>query len=126
MPERRVVLPCEPTSARAGRDFLAATYCEQHMAGVLDDAQLMVSELIGNAIRYGLPPIELAVQCVATSSLEIKVRDTGPTVPTTDYASAAEPDEEGGRGLYLVDLLSSDWGIVPQSDGKTIWFRLDH
>ena len=124
MAERRVVLPCEPTSARAGRDFLASASCTRHMAAVLDDAQLMISELIGNAIRHGLPPIEVAVRCVGTATLEVKVRDTGPAVPTTDHVEPERLDAEGGRGLFLVDLLASTWGIEPEPEGKTVWFRL--
>lgn len=124
MPERRVVLPCKPESARAGREFLASVTCARHMASVLDDAELMISELIGNAIRHGLPPIEVAVRCVGTATLEVRVRDTGPTVPAADHVEPEGLDAEGGRGLFLVDLLASTWGIEPESGGKTIWFRL--
>src|SRR5947207_11268377 len=76
MPERRVMLPNAPTSARAARQFLQDASCAEHMAWVLDDAQLLVSELVGNAIRHGLPPIEVAVRCVGEAFLEVRVRDT--------------------------------------------------
>lgn len=124
MPERRVVLPCEGTSAKAGREFLASSSCPLHMASVLDDAQLLISELIGNAIRHGLPPIEVSVRCVGTATLEVRVRDTGPTVPKADEVDTEGLDAEGGRGLFLVDVLATTWGVEPESEGKTIWFRV--
>jgi len=123
MPQRQVVLPNEPTSARAARQFLQQASCPEHMARVLDDAQLLVSELVGNAIRYGLPPIEVAVRCVGEACLEVRVRDTGVDPPVA--VRQAAPDAEGGRGLQLVDLLSSAWGTEADSFGKTVWFRLD-
>jgi anti-sigma regulatory factor (Ser/Thr protein kinase) len=122
MPQRRTVLPNDPTSARAARRFLEQVSCAEHMATVLEDAQLLVSELVGNAVRHGLPPIEVAVECIGEKCLEVRVRDTGYAAPTVRRAGV---EAEGGRGLQLVDLLSSEWGTETGAFGKTVWFRLD-
>jgi anti-sigma regulatory factor (Ser/Thr protein kinase) len=122
MPQRRLVLPNDPTSARAARRFLEDTSCPQHMATVLEDAQLLVSELVGNAVRHGLPPIEVAVQCVGDKCLEVRVRDTSFATPAMRRAGM---EAEGGRGLQLVDLLSSEWGTETDPTGKTVWFHLE-
>jgi anti-sigma regulatory factor (Ser/Thr protein kinase) len=123
MPERRVVLPNDPTSARAARQFLQDASCVDHMATVLDDAQLLVSELVGNAIRHGLPPIEVAVCCVGEAFLEVRVRDTEVATPLA--VQPADLEDEGGRGLQLVDLLSNAWGTEVDHSCKTVWFRLE-
>jgi anti-sigma regulatory factor (Ser/Thr protein kinase) len=122
MPQRRMVLPGDPSSARAARRFLEDASCPEHMSRVLEDAQLLVSELVGNAVRHGLPPIEVAVQCVGEKCLEVRVRDTGLATPAV---RRRDVDAEGGRGLQLVDLLSSEWGTETDPFGKTVWFHLD-
>lgn len=117
-----IELPTRPESARAAREFLAGATCDRHEARVLDEAQLLVSELVGNAIRHGAPPIEVEVCCVGRESLQVRVRDSGTGVPLPRDADSAA---EGGRGLALVDLISTDWGTDRDPEGKTVWFRLD-
>ncbi|HEY2831511.1 MAG TPA: ATP-binding protein [Sporichthyaceae bacterium] len=122
MPQRRRVLPSDATSAWAARRFLEEASCPEHMATVLEDAQLLVSELVGNAVRHGLPPIEVAVECVGEKCLEVRVRDTSFATPAVRRAGV---EAEDGRGLQLIDLLSSEWGTKTDSFGKTVWFHLD-
>lgn len=117
----RIVLPMDPTAAKSARDFLATMCCGRHEAGVLDEAQLLVSELVGNAVRHGAPPIEVEVRCAGAETLQIRVRDAADGEPAQRDAG---PDDEGGRGLALVDLLSEAWGIEPTEPGKAVWFRL--
>ena len=71
----RIVLPMDPTAAKTARDFLANMCCGRHDADTVDEAQLLVSELVGNAVRHGAPPIEVEVQCAGAESLLIRVRD---------------------------------------------------
>jgi anti-sigma regulatory factor (Ser/Thr protein kinase) len=118
---QRIALPARPTSAREARDFLETATCRRHEARVLDEALLLVSELVGNAVRHGAPPIEVEVSCVGSEQLQVRVRDGGSDLPSPRDADA---DAEGGRGLALVDLLSEDWGAEPEADGKSVWFRL--
>jgi len=117
----RIVLPMDPTAAKTARDFLSRMCCGRHERDTVDEAQLLVSELVGNAVRHGAPPIEVEVRCAGAESLLIRVRDAAGGEPTP---RVADLDDEGGRGLALVDLLSDAWGIEPEEPGKAVWFRL--
>lgn len=88
---------------------------------MVEEAQLLVSELVTNAVRHGAPPIELHVCCAGGDRLEIRVRDSDPRTPAP---RSADEDAEGGRGLLLVDLVSDAWGHEEDEDGKTVWFTL--
>jgi anti-sigma regulatory factor (Ser/Thr protein kinase) len=121
MSPRQVVLPADATAPRVARAFLAEACCGRHEAAVVEEAQLLVSELVTNAIRYGAPPVELQVRCAGEDRLQIRVRDSDPGVPTP---RDADEDAEGGRGLMLVDLVSDAWGHEDDLDGKAVWFTL--
>lgn len=115
------LLPPGPEAAKEARDFLSQATCEIHTSRVADDAVLLVSELVGNAVRHGLPPIEIQVRCAGEDALEVRVRDGDDSKIEADIGN---DDAEGGRGLALVDLLSETWGVDHEGDGKTVWFRV--
>lgn len=121
MSPRQVVLPSDATGPRAARAFLDETCSGIHEAKVVEEAQLLVSELVTNAVRYGAPPIELQVRCADDDCLQIRVRDSAPGMPKPREADA---DAESGRGLTLVDVVSAAWGSEQDADGKAVWFRL--
>ncbi len=83
-------------------------------------AELVVSELVTNAIRYGAPPIRLRLIHDA-STLICEVSDTSHTAP---HLRRAKTWDEGGRGLLLVAQLTQRWGSRHTADGKTIWSEL--
>jgi serine/threonine-protein kinase RsbW len=94
---------------------------------VREDAGLVLSELFTNAIRYSdSERIACAVR-VTGSVLRLEVADQGRglTVPHTRVAGV---DEEGGRGLLLVNALAETWGVHPCEDGKgrVVWAVLRH
>lgn len=86
----------------------------------LDEAafvtELVVSELVTNAIRYGEPPIRLRL--IRDTSLICEVSDASNTAP---HLRRARVFDEGGRGLLLVAQLTQGWGTRHTTDGKTIW-----
>ncbi|TFE48731.1 GAF domain-containing protein [Streptomyces sp. ICN441] len=86
----------------------------------LDDllftTELIVSELVTNAIRYGQPPIRLRL--IHDRTLICEVSDSNPTAP---HMRRARVFDEGGRGLLLVAQLSQRWGTRHTRTGKTIW-----
>jgi PAS domain S-box-containing protein len=83
-------------------------------------AELVVSELVTNAIRYGAPPIRLRLIHDA-ATLICEVSDTSHTAP---HLRRAKTWDEGGRGLLLVAQLTQRWGSRHTADGKTIWAEL--
>ncbi|MGN9844816.1 ATP-binding protein [Nonomuraea sp. H19] len=106
------------------------------LMAVVDDAELVVSELVTNAIRAAnviplqarYPEIHdrMEVVCLRLYSLAsevlIEVWDRKNEPPTRHECT---PDDEGGRGLFLVEHLSIQWGTrYPQFGGKIVWSRL--
>ncbi|MGW0867220.1 SpoIIE family protein phosphatase [Streptomyces sp. NPDC002611] len=83
-------------------------------------AELVVSELVTNAIRYGAKPIRLRLIHDA-DTLICEVSDTNHTAP---HLRRAKTWDEGGRGLLLVAQLTQRWGSRHTADGKTIWAEL--
>ncbi|MFE5812888.1 SpoIIE family protein phosphatase [Streptomyces sp. NPDC056479] len=78
--------------------------------------ELVVSELVTNAIRYGQPPIKLRL--IRDTSLICEVSDASNTAP---HLRRARAFDEGGRGLLLVAQLTQGWGTRHTTNGKTIW-----
>ena len=120
-PASSLTLPGTLRAPRLARDFFDGVVCDIHQARVRDDAVLLVSELVTNAVRHGLPPITVAVEC-GVSEMTVQITDSdGGTGP---LARDADAEAESGRGLALVDLLSDAWGVEPSQQGKSVWFRL--
>ncbi|WP_327260500.1 amino acid permease [Streptomyces sp. NBC_01232] len=78
--------------------------------------ELIVSELVTNAIRYTDGPVH--VRLIRDENLICEVSDTGHTSPHLRHAAT---DEEGGRGLFLIAQMAYRWGTRYTADGKTIW-----
>jgi serine phosphatase RsbU (regulator of sigma subunit) len=82
-------------------------------------AELVVSELVTNAIRYGGAPITL--QLIRADNLICEVSDASSTSP---HVRQARETDEGGRGLYMITQLTRGWGTRYGVRGKTIWAEL--
>ncbi|WP_267243421.1 SpoIIE family protein phosphatase [Streptomyces sp. PR69] len=78
--------------------------------------ELVVSELVTNAIRYAGGPIQ--VRLIRDRTLICEVSDTGHTSP---HLRRAGSEDEGGRGLFLIAQLTQQWGTRYTPTGKTIW-----
>ncbi|WP_086750754.1 SpoIIE family protein phosphatase [Streptomyces europaeiscabiei] len=94
--------------------------CDQLAAWRLEEAsfvtELIVSELVTNAIRYGGSPIQLRL--IRETTLICEVSDSSSTAP---HMRRARAFDEGGRGLLLVAQLTQRWGSRHTRTGKTIW-----
>ncbi|OKK03564.1 protein phosphatase [Streptomyces sp. CB03234] len=78
--------------------------------------ELVVSELVTNAIRYASGPIQLRL--IRDRTLICEVSDTGHTSP---HLRRAGSEDEGGRGLFLIAQMTQQWGTRYTPTGKTIW-----
>ncbi|WP_433455694.1 SpoIIE family protein phosphatase [Streptomyces sp. CA-142005] len=109
-------LPGDP-AAVAGIRSLVLHQLEQWDLGSLDfTTELIASELVTNAIRYGREPMQLRL--VYDRTLICEVSDGSSTSP---YIRRASATDEGGRGLFLVADCAQRWGVRYTNQGKTIW-----
>jgi DNA-binding NarL/FixJ family response regulator len=109
--------PAAPTSARAARRFIRAQ-CQQWNCGdVAEQAELIASELVTNAVIHAQSAFEVRLRR-DEQVLRIEVADK-----STDAPDPREPDEssESGRGMFLVSSMSHAWGVDPQPPGKIVW-----
>ena len=117
-PRAEVELPVSREAPALAREFLRGSTCVEHHSEVVDDAVLLVSELVTNSVLHGGPPVVVAVDC-DEATLQVRVRDGSSALPAP--RDAAQSDE-GGRGLALVAEMSADWGVDTEEDGKHVWF----
>ncbi|MFD7447155.1 SpoIIE family protein phosphatase [Streptomyces sp. NPDC059909] len=109
-------LPRDPAAVASIRS-LVLQQLDQWGLGHLDfTTELMTSELVTNAIRYGREPMRLRL--IHDRTLICEVSDGSSTSPHIRRASATD---EGGRGLFLVAECSQRWGVRYADQGKTIW-----
>ncbi|MEV0111647.1 SpoIIE family protein phosphatase [Streptomyces sp. NPDC050844] len=112
--------PEDATPSRARR--LARSALERWgLEELTDSVELLVSEVVTNAVRYASRPVTLRL--LRTDVLRCEVGDDVPQLPRLRQARATD---EGGRGLYLVNRLARRWGATRLSTGKVVWFELNH
>lgn len=87
-----------------------------------DPAGLALTELVANVVRH-VPGRRCSVLILREPyGLRVEVADG---VPGAVYAKAADPLDEGGRGLVLVEAVTDRWGADERADGKKVWFECD-
>ncbi len=146
-------LPASPRSAPAARTFLRDHLSAWSAERVRDEAELVLTELVTNAVLHGRPPVDVTVACLG-DVVEVVVADASPLPPQPragrtdllrdlDATLALEAGSPGvlhdrdprlgvgssgpvaaGRGLQLVRALSTHWGSGEVPDGKAVWARL--
>ncbi|WP_251015983.1 SpoIIE family protein phosphatase [Streptomyces sp. ISL-99] len=112
-------LPREPRSVGRARELARAQLVTWGLEDLVDTTELLVSELVTNALRYGEGEIRLRL--LLDRTLVCEVWDAGLVQPRR---RRARDTDEGGRGLQLVGLLSAAWGSRRTPRGKTVWFEL--
>ncbi|WP_460106783.1 SpoIIE family protein phosphatase [Streptomyces sp. YKOK-J1] len=112
-------LPREPRSVGRAREYARAQLVGWGLEPLVDTTELLVSELVTNALRYGEGEIRLRL--LLDRTLVCEVWDSGLVQPRR---RRARDTDEGGRGLQLVGLLSAAWGSRRTPRGKTVWFEL--
>ena len=87
---------------------------------LVDDAVLLTSEVVTNAVKHGGAPVRLSIECDG-SGIVIGVDDANPALPKT---RRTDRRRHSGRGLVLVERLATEWGVRRIDGGKRVWFRL--
>lgn len=111
-------LPSDPVAAGQARAHVRGAL-RSWSRPVVEDASLMVTEMVTNAVEHGGPPVRLGVS-VHASQARVTVHDAIPLLPRRVHLDLGA---EHGRGLVLVAALADRWGaeLVP-ADGKRVWF----
>ncbi|AQW55347.1 MULTISPECIES: ATP-binding protein [Streptomyces] len=116
------LLPSEPSSVPRARRLAIAQLGVWGLHDFSDDAELLVSELVTNALRHAGGPIRLTLSlCSVDRAFRCEVADEHPGELRVRRTCG---DDEGGRGLHLLDLLSRCWGSTCTAAGKVVWFEL--
>ena len=127
---RREAVPCDPSGATLGRHAVTAALTETLRSvrsgdrtadqELVYEAGVVTAELLSNAARACRSRIALRLD-VHHGSIRIEVYDDGPGVPIERQVRA---DDVGGRGLRIIDSLSTSWGTTPRPAGKCVWSEL--
>ncbi|HET7529754.1 MAG TPA: SpoIIE family protein phosphatase [Mycobacteriales bacterium] len=117
-----IELPADATSPARARTIVADVLRQWQIPELVDAATLLVSELVTNGVRHAGTGMRLVMTRQAAAQIRIAVTDNA---PDADVRPRRRDDSaEGGRGLFLVEHLSTGWGSVVDSSGKTVWFEL--
>jgi anti-sigma regulatory factor (Ser/Thr protein kinase) len=123
--QTRLPLAALPTAPSVARGHVRTVAREWGLADLADTAELLVSELVTNAVQASAklrtirtPVVHLWVTSDRMSMI-LHVWDASGEMPVR--RDAYEHDDEDGRGLVLVETLSKDWGAYHKADGKVVW-----
>ncbi|MFE1958399.1 SpoIIE family protein phosphatase [Streptomyces sp. NPDC059479] len=111
----------EPEDAAPGRARRLArrALARWDLEELSDSVELLISEVVTNAVRYAERPVTLRL--LRTDVLRCEVGDDSPQLPRQ---RRARDTDESGRGLFLVNRLARRWGATRLSTGKVVWFEL--
>ena len=116
----REVWPASGAAVPAARRLVRTELRSHGLAALVDNAELIVSELVGNVVLHVGGTVEVTVE-VAADGVLLSVTDDSPLSPHLRVFSRTSST---GRGMRLVHSLSAEHGVRPHGDGKTIWVRL--
>lgn len=116
-----ITLPPQSASCARARHAVRA-FCQANaLPQLADDAELLCSELVTNALQHSGGRIRLIAES-AGGSLRVTVGDDGPgSVPVL---RDADDQAESGRGIALVSQIAARWGTTRHGSDKSVWFRL--
>lgn len=113
-------LPAEPRSAGQARQAVTSALITEVPDSALDTLVLLTSELVTNVVAHARTACHLGVELFPdVVRVSVSDEDERPLDPR-----AAGDDAESGRGLALLDMLSSNWGVINRPSGKTVWFEV--
>ncbi|MFB6619262.1 SpoIIE family protein phosphatase, partial [Streptomyces sp. NPDC056367] len=106
----------EETAPGRARRFARRALTRWGLEELSDSLELLVSEVVTNAVRYAERPVTLRL--LRTDVLRCEVGDDSPQLPRQ---RRARDTDEGGRGLFLVNRMARRWGATRLSSGKVVW-----
>ena len=117
-----IKLPGEPASASRARAFVRGGLASHDLGYLVDDATLVVSELASNAVLHAHSPFQVTLHGFERT-VRLDVEDGSREQP---HQVPPRAGAVHGRGLLIVSMLTSDWGVTPGSNGgKSVWAEFD-
>jgi len=104
-------------SVPSGRRFVRATLSQWGLDRMKDRVELVASELITNALLHAASPAQLRIEKLP-DRVRLELGDESESLP---QLTKPNHDATSGRGVFLIDTVTSCWGITPTDTGKTIW-----
>ncbi|WP_344082480.1 ATP-binding protein [Luedemannella helvata] len=120
-PRRWQELERSPAASADARRMVTQACAEWRLDGVLPAAQLVVTELVNNAVLHASGRF-LVVATLTDHGLHVSVRDSSRQLPRMRRVEDVGPD--GGQGLTLVNAFATEWGATPLAEGKVVWADL--
>lgn len=119
------VVPDAASTAQVRHRLAADLLVQGLRASVVDEAALLVSELVANAVRYGQPLTggELRV-CWENGADDVLIEVSDGAAVGPVRPRRASPQATSGRGLAIVAQLADDWGVQRDDGGTTVWVRM--
>ena len=117
-----VELPADTASPARARALVSDVLHRWQLAELEEAATLLVSELVTNGVRHAGTGMRLVLTRQTSTQIRVAVTDKAPAADVRPRES--DNAAEGGRGLFLVEHLSTGWGSVADGAGKTVWFEL--
>jgi flavin reductase (DIM6/NTAB) family NADH-FMN oxidoreductase RutF/anti-sigma regulatory factor (Ser/Thr protein kinase) len=114
-----IALPPDASSVRVARQ-LARAWLDDVSVENLDQIELIVAELVTNALEHGTPPIVLHVWR-ERDGIRLGVSDRNPVAGVVQAPDSTRPS---GLGLRIVDGLAEHWGSAAHDDGKIVWVEM--
>jgi len=123
-----------PAAAAAARRFVRETLASWELSGephaLVDDAVLLTSELVTNAVLHAGTPVQVTCRLVGEEpegAVEIAVLDRRPGQlhPDMPHSAAEAAERTNGRGLQMPSQLASAWGVTYAGTAKAVWFRMN-
>ena len=115
-----VDLPADASGATRARELARQQLAGSQSPEVLDTVTLVVTELVTNAVLHAQTDLRLMIE-TRHGRVRIAFEDHAPSLP---QRVDAEPDALTGRGLALVEHLSSSWGVDASASGKVVWSEI--
>jgi anti-sigma regulatory factor (Ser/Thr protein kinase) len=125
MHDLELTLTATAAAPRAARDAVRAWLADRCTEETADAASLLVTELVTNAVIHGTGPgPSLTIDQVASGVIHVAVCDSSRHLPERQE-HVPDPEQTGGRGLFLIESFAIAWGWEPLRTGKRVWFEIE-
>lgn len=119
--EACIELESDPALVGVARHFVDQTVVEWELDPIREDARLIATELVSNAVLHARTEFRLTLKSNGFDFLRIEVRDENTRMPSP---AGTPQDATSGRGLEVVTAIAASWGTQRDGDGKVVWAEI--